>query len=163
VPAPRHFAACTVVALVLAGCGETGKGKLNANQADKLSAQVEAAQSAADNGQCGKAQEAASEGAEIASGIQKGVDPELQDNLVEGFNHLGRTVDSDCEKPEKTPTPTPSPVETVTEVPTEVPTEEPTPTPTPTPTEVPTEVPTEAPTEVPTEDTGGIPSDGDDG
>ena len=152
VPAPRHFAAFSAAALLLAGCGDAAKGKLNGRQADRLSQQVELAQAAVDKRLCGKAAEAATEGANIVTGFGQGVDPELQDNLVEGFNHLNRTIASDCQKPEKTPTPSPSPTETVTEAPTE----EPTPSPTPTPTPTPTAAPTEAPTIVPTPTTGGL-------
>jgi outer membrane biosynthesis protein TonB len=144
------------LALLAAGCGNANKGKLNARQAKRLSEQVELAQANVDKQSCGTAQKAAQEGADIASSFGKNVDPELRDNLVEGFNHLSQRVSSDCDrKAKETPTPTETPTETATEVPTEVPTETPTEVPTETPTEVPTEVPTDVPTEAPTEDTGG--------
>jgi hypothetical protein len=142
VPPPRHLAAFGVAALLVAGCGDAGKGKLNGRQASDLSKQVELAQAAVDAGKCNAAHTAATKGADLASGYGKGVDPKLQDNLVQGFNHLNDTISSDCNKPEKTPTPSPSPTETPTDVPTVVPTITPEPTPSPTPTPTPTPAPT---------------------
>jgi outer membrane biosynthesis protein TonB len=146
-----RLAALSVAALALlaAGCGDASKGKLNADQSKRLSEQLELAQAAVDKGACNRASEAAKKGANIASSFTRGVDAELQDNLVAGFNHLSERVDGECDRPEKeTPTPTETPEETVTEAPTTLPT--PSPTPSPTPTEDPTEEPTEAPTAAPT-------------
>jgi outer membrane biosynthesis protein TonB len=136
------------VALLAAGCGEAGKGKISSDQGDKLTAFVDRAQRAVEAGKCGAAQTAASEGAQAALDLKGPVDAKLQDNLVEGFNHLSQRITRECDRPEKTPTPSPTPTETATEEPTVVPT--PSPTPTPTPTEAPTQEPTEAPTPVPT-------------
>jgi hypothetical protein len=143
VSAPRHLAAAAaLLGLLVTGCGDAGKGKLNARQADKLNQQVTLAQAAVDKGNCGAAHNAAAQGAHIATSFGKGVSRKLQNNLVEGFNHLNSVISDGCSKPQKdkTPTPTPSPVETVTEVPTSPPTPSPTPSPTATPT------PTEAAT-----------------
>lgn len=148
------------LALLVAACGNAGKGKLYAVQAKRLTKQVELAQAAADRGSCNAARAAAADGAQIAAGLQSNVDPKLQNNLVSGFNHLDKRIGIDCgkqNKPKATPSPsaTPSPTETATEVPTDVPTETPTEVPTETPTEAPTTAPTTAPTATPTSALGG--------
>jgi outer membrane murein-binding lipoprotein Lpp len=149
VPRPRHLAAACLAALLLAGCGDAAKGKLNGRQASDLSKQVELAQAAVDHGKCTVAHTAAAKGAELASGYGKGVDPKLQANLAQGFNHLNDTISAECNKPAKTPTPSPTPTETATEEPTTVPTITPEPSPSPTPTPTPTPVATveETPTD----------------
>lgn len=147
-PAPRHIPALVAAALALlvAGCGDSGEGLLSAEQAAGLTEKLDAAQQALDNDRCLYAQKVALEGADEAS-QPRSVDAALQRNLVDGFNQLAAEAENACaEEPEETPTPTAE----ATEVPTEAPTEA--------PTEVPTEAPTEAPTEEPTvEETPTVP------
>jgi outer membrane biosynthesis protein TonB len=134
------------LALVVSACGSSDKGLLKGNQAVSLNEFVDNAEQAVSNGRCGNAAREAQAGADRVQQMEN-LDPKLQRNLIDGFNHLADEAATGCEsdKPEKTPTPTP------TEEPTETPTEEPTEAPTEAPTEVPTEVPTDVPTEVPTE------------
>ena len=140
--------------LPVAGCGDSDEGKLGPGQAKGLTKQVDLAQGAIEDDQCGDAQAAATQGQKKAAGLE-GVDPELQDNLIDGFRRLSGRITAECDKPEKTPTPTPTETETVqpTDTPTEAPTE--TATATATATEVPTTDPTDEPTAEPTTGNGG--------
>ncbi len=149
------------LALVIAGCGESDKGKISSAQAGKLTKSVDRAEAAFQDGDCAEARTAAAAGADKVAALKGTVDDGLRQNLIDGFNHLEQELASGCDKPEKTATP--EPTETATETPeptvTETATPEPTDTPTPEPTDTATPEPTD--TATPEPDTGG--TDFDDG
>jgi hypothetical protein len=136
-------------ALLAAGCGSSQKQLLTQREATRLERTLEQARRAAEAGQCQEAAQLADKGSRQAQNLPSRVDPDLQRNLVDGFEHLRTTIEDECAKPQETPTPSPTATET--------PAETPSPTPSPTPTETPAETPTPAPTVVPsiTPDTGG--------
>lgn len=151
----------TAFALVASGCGQDEKAKITQAQANKLAASLDRAEEAFDETQCGAARAAAQTGATDAAGLKGNTDPELQDNLVDGFRHLEERIVSECNRPEETATPSP----TATETPTEEPTATVTPSPTPTVTATPSPTATVAPTVTATPDdgTGGTGTEDDDG
>src|SRR6266542_5305339 len=96
--APRPLiVALAAAALVVAGCGNAKEGLLTSKQANRLLASLEAARHAADDGRCNAARDAAQKGAEQASKLPSRVDSKLQNNLVDGFNHLAEQVNSDSD------------------------------------------------------------------
>jgi hypothetical protein len=145
-----------LVALLASGCGSSNSKKklLTAKESSRLEKIVREVDSLASDNKCQAAQAAALRGQQAALDLPQHVGQSLQQNLVDGFNHLAEQVQSDCQKPEKTPTSTP------TETPTEAPTETPTSTPTETPTETPTATPTATATATATPDSGGANGDG---
>jgi hypothetical protein len=162
VPVPRSVIlkvlAAAALALPVAGCGSSDKGLLNKKQSKALSQIVDNAQNATDKTRCSNISTQANEGVARVQRMQS-LDPDLRQNLVEGFQHLDETAQTDCAKTTPTPTETPTATATVAP-PTPTPTETattPTPTPSPTPTATTTEVPTVTvvPTETPTTGLGG--------
>lgn len=140
-------------ALVVAACGGSDEGKLSAAQAERLTGYVDRAQAAYDKSQCANARSEAGEGARRVARLKGGVDEDLRQNLIDGFNQLEQELAAGCDKPEEEETPTPDPTVEVTATP--EPTASPVPTPEPTVTEVPTVTPEPTVAEEPTVDTGG--------
>jgi hypothetical protein len=155
VPSFRPLAALFLVAaaLLASGCGNADKGKLTSKQSGLMNFYADHAQTYIGKGDCASAQAAAAKGADRASGLAGNVSAKLQDNLVEGFNHLSKRITAECAKPAKTPT------ATATETPTSTPTEKPTSTPTATSTPTPTATATATAAPTATTTTGG--ADGD--
>src|SRR3954453_14731637 len=140
---PRSFVFLVLlVALLASGCGSSNSKRklLTAKEAARVEKGVRDVDTLASDTKCTAARAAALKGQQQALDLPRHVGQSLQQNLVDGFNHLADQVQSDCQRPEKTPTPKPSqtPTATATAKPTSTPTEEPTPTPTPTPTATPT-------------------------
>jgi hypothetical protein len=144
-------------ALLAAGCGSSKEKLLTQREATRLERTLEQARRAAEDGRCQDAAELATKGSRQAQSLPSRVDPDLQRNLVEGFEHLREQIEQDCAKPEPTVTPTATPTATPTETPTATPTATPSPTPTPTATVTPE--PSVVPTITP--DTGGTGGTGD--
>jgi outer membrane biosynthesis protein TonB len=154
---PRFLVPLLVLAaLIASGCGSSSKKELlTQREASRLENIVNDADRLVDDNRCQDARDAALKGSRQAQDLPKHVSPELQSNLVEGFEHLAEQVEQECKRPEKTPTATPSPTET----PTEEPTAEPTPSPTEEPTPTPTPTPTATPEATVTPDSGGASGD----
>lgn len=140
------------LALALAGCGGSDKGKLSGDAGERLTGYVDAAQAAYEDGKCPEARAAAGKG---ARGVAKNsnIDDELRQNLIDGFNHLESELAANCDKPEESPTPSATATEAPTEAPTETPSPSPEPTETPSPEPTVTTEPTPSPT--PVDGTGG--------
>jgi outer membrane biosynthesis protein TonB len=153
---PRSIAPLLVLlALLASGCGSSSKKELlTQKEANRLENTVNDADRLVDGNKCDAAREAALKGSRQAQELPKHVSAKLQNNLVEGFEHLAQQIEQECQKPEKTPTPTPSPS------PTPTPTEEPTPTPTPSPTPTPTPTPEVTPVPTATPNSGGADGNG---
>ena len=156
---PRLIVPLLVLAALLAsGCGSSSKKELlTQKEATRLEKTLDEADRLVDDTKCDKAREAALKGSHQAQELPRHVSSELQNNLVEGFEHLAQQIDDECRPPEKTATPTP------TEEPTETPTEEPTESPSPSPTPTPTPTPTATPEATITPDPGGANGDGNAG
>jgi hypothetical protein len=140
-PSPRStrvLAVAAVLAAAAVGCGSSDDGLLTSSQANDLRSTLNNASAAVRDGRCDNARQAADTGAERVRDLPESVDPDLQDNLAEGFSHLTDRINAECAAEEEaTPTPTPSVTETPSPTPTVTPTPSPTPTPTPTPTVTP--------------------------
>lgn len=155
----RRLITALLAALALAagGCGNAQKHLLSQTQANRLQATLDKARRAAEANHCNEARAYANRGVSQASALSSRVDRKLRANLVDGFNHLVDTINSDCGAKS---TPTPTPTETPTDTPSPSPTASPSPSPTPSPSPSPTPTPTASPTATPTSDTGGTSGDG---
>jgi DNA primase len=157
----RAIFLAVLLALALAGCGDSGRSLLTQRQADGLTSQLDKVENAfaSDPPKCSTARRAAQSGARRARALSQRVDSELRQNLVDWFEHLDDEARQECiarQEPEETPTTSPTPTETPDETPT------PDKTPTPDATESPTPTPTPTATATATaEPTGGTGVDGE--
>lgn len=141
---PRRTLALVLAAVAgvgVAGCGTASDDGLTSAQANRLRASINSASANVRDKQCDPARNAADTGAQRVRDLPDSVDPDLQDNLAQGFSRLTDRINAECAADE-TPTPTPSATETPTETPSPTPTETPTETPSPTPTDTATPEPT---------------------
>ena len=148
------------MAIALVGCGgDEDKGEpIPAQPADRMVGLLDLAERRSADGLCRSAKAKVNEARGVLEGLPEEVNPDVRQELADGYDRLDELIDGECERPEREPeetttVTTPEPTET-TPTPTET-----TPTPTettPTPTET-TPTPTETTPTPENPGTGGTP------
>ena len=140
----RLLAPLVLLAVVLAGCGQSDPALIPQSNADAMTQTADKIQAACDGEDRTEARRELRNLDQLIDALPSTVDASLRDNLNAWAQQIRDRISRDCVAEE---TATPEPTETATEVPTETATAEPTETPTEAPTEEPTQEPTPAPTQ----------------
>ena len=88
----------SMLAFALAGCGSTGAGLLDPQQANSLNAALDEVNSAVDAGDCTAADTASARLRAITAHLPSSVDGALRGNLSEGSATVGNLALTDCSK-----------------------------------------------------------------
>ena len=143
----RVVAPFVLLALVLAGCGQSNPELIPQSNADALTATAGKIRTACDAADRTVARREIRNAQREIDALPSSVSPELRKNLEDWVQQIRDRLTADCQGDEPADTPTPEATETQTAEPTETATATETAAPTETATEAPTDTPTAAPTD----------------
>jgi hypothetical protein len=154
----RAILLLAAVAVVLSGCGSSGRNLLTQRNADSMTKYLDKIEASLGKNppDCEAARRAAASGGTQARALPNRVDPELKTNLADWFAHLQDQTRQECNRLNA---PSATPTATATTEPSSTPTAEPSATSTPDKTATPDATSTSTPDATSTPDTGGAQPD----